>query len=364
MNSIKKVFRLVVINIVIFSVAIFIVAELAALAINVYTKPTDDVDLPNYKNIPWAKTYHREYKESHEFEYKDFVIWRRKPYSGETVNVGSDGRRLSYQPENPETDTVYAFFGGSTMWGNGGRDEDTIPSIFAKMNRVNVQNNGEGAYVARQSLARLTNNYILEKEARKKVVIFYDGVNDVVQRCWRESTGINTYHVKDYQEKIAGTYTFWIFDFRPVISYFDELLQDFAKLSEQETSFNCAKSPERAREVARLLIETWQQARLLAEARGDAFVAILQPVPYLGSPNISHLPHIERDDLKHKPEYQAVYAEVRKLMKSYPGMNFIDLTDAYDGDEIYYYDFSHVSPNGHVVLVDRMSAAIRDFGLL
>jgi hypothetical protein len=249
------------------------------------------------------------------------------------------------------------------MWGDGNRDQDTIPSVFARKNRVLVQNNGEGAYVARQSLARLMNNYILDQDQRKKVIVFYDGTNDVVQRCWRQSYGINTYHVQDYIDRIAGTYRVWLFDFSPVVEYFEDLLDDFGKLSVRETAFNCAESPGRAREVARILVETWEQARMLAEAHGDSFVSILQPVPYIGSPNLGHLPHIEQDWLLHGPEYRAVYAEVKSIAGNYPELNFIDLTDAYDGDEYYYIDFAHVSPNAHEVLVERLSAAMRDLGV-
>jgi len=365
MNLIRKIIKVAVINLAVFVVALIIVAELAAFAINAYTSDTpEESGLPNYNNSPWVTTFYREYKKSFKVEYRDYVVWRRKPFSGETINVGSDGRRLSYQPGSPVSDTVFAFYGGSTMWGDGNRDQDTIPSVFARQNRVNVRNNGEGGYIARQSLAWLVNEYILEKDAEKKVVIFYDGVNDVLQRCWRENSGIGTYHEKENGEKIAGAYNVWIFNFRPIKEYIDDLREDLGKLSVPQTAFDCAASPDRAREVARTLIETWRQARLLAEGHGDVFVAVLQPVAYVGSPNISHLPDVVRDRSMRAPEYRAVYAEIRSMVRDYPGLHFLDMTDAYDGEDYYYVDYCHVGPNAHEVLVKKLSAAIRNFGIL
>jgi len=365
MNLIRKIIKVAVINLAVFVGVMILAAELSAFLINAYTSDrSEESGLPNYRGAPWVTTFYKEYKKSFEVEYRDYFVWRRKPFSGETVNVGSDGRRLSYQPESPVTATVFAFYGGSTMWGDGNRDQDTIPSVFARQNQVAVRNNGEGGYIARQSLAWLVNEYILEKDAGRKVVIFYDGVNDVVQMCWRENSGISTYHEKENQEKIAGAYNFWIFNFRPVKDYIDDLREDLGKLSAPKTAFNCAESADRAREVARTLIETWSQARFLAEAHGDAFVAVLQPVAYVGSPNLSHLPDVTKDRLMHAPEYRAVYSEIRSMVRDYPGLHFLDLTDAYDGDEYYYVDYCHVSPNAHEVLVKKLSAAIRKLGIL
>lgn len=365
MKAIARILKVVIINLAIFVVGVIVVAEIAAYLVKIYASDVpENTELPNYDDMPWVTTFFREYKDTYDVEYRDYINWRREPYSGETINVGSDGRRQSYQPENPVTDTIFSFYGGSTMWGDGNRDEDTIPSVFARENQVSVVNNGEAGYIARQSLAWLVNEYILEKEAKRKVVIFYDGTNDVIQRCWRENSGLSTYHEKEHRKRIAGAYNLGILNLRPIKDYIDDLLDDFGKLSKPETAFSCAASPERAMEVARTLVETWEQARLLAEAHGDSFIAILQPVAYTGSPNLDHLPNIKRDRLGHGPEHLAVYAEVKSMVRNFPDLNFLDFTDAYDGDDYFYIDHCHVSPGAHEVLVNRLSEEIRKLGYL
>ena len=55
----------------------------------------------------------------------------------------------------------------------------------------------------------------------------------------------------------------------------------------------------------RNLASDWINARLIAEARGGKFVGVLQPVAYVGSPNISYLPDVEKDAMLR--QYDVVY---------------------------------------------------------
>ena len=82
MNLIKKIIKVAVINLAVFVGAMIIVAELAAFVINVYTSDRpQESGLPNYKNSPWVATFYKEYKKSFKVEYRDYVVWRRKPFS-------------------------------------------------------------------------------------------------------------------------------------------------------------------------------------------------------------------------------------------------------------------------------------------
>lgn len=74
--------------------------------------------------------------------------WRGRDRRTTYVNF-VDGRRVSYEPEDP-TVTVW-FFGGSTMFGDGQRDEHTIPSEVARLSEadglpIRVINFGVASY--------------------------------------------------------------------------------------------------------------------------------------------------------------------------------------------------------------------------
>jgi lysophospholipase L1-like esterase len=72
--------------------------------------------------------------------------------------------------------------GGSTMWGTGARDDETIPSIVAQVLTqehqlgVEVTNFGASAYVSTQEVIALLRE--LQRQNKPDLVVFYDGVND------------------------------------------------------------------------------------------------------------------------------------------------------------------------------------------
>jgi hypothetical protein len=89
--------------------------------------------LPNYENIEWAAKYFEESLELRA-EYRSYIGWRSLAYSGETINIDPQGRRITPQHEATERNSpVVVFLGGSAMWGIGSDDHNTIPALFAEM---------------------------------------------------------------------------------------------------------------------------------------------------------------------------------------------------------------------------------------
>jgi hypothetical protein len=101
--------------------------------------------LPNYANVTWAPQHFRKLKQA-KWDYRSFIGWRRRPFEGATISVGGPyGQRRTIDDGTNEAKTVY-FFGGSTMWGTGVRDDGTIPSQFAAAIGYRSENFGETAY--------------------------------------------------------------------------------------------------------------------------------------------------------------------------------------------------------------------------
>jgi hypothetical protein len=74
------------------------------------------------------------------------------------------------------------FFGGSTTWGSGVDDQNTIPAHFNALHpNYQVHNHGEAGFVSRQELARLVN--LVNQNAPMDLVGFYDGCNDAHHMC-------------------------------------------------------------------------------------------------------------------------------------------------------------------------------------
>src|SRR5262245_27465301 len=95
-------------------------------------------------------------------------------------NIVKGLRKTSNQEEHPKN-KIY-MFGGSSMWGTGSADRNTIPSLLQAQLRANEQryavfNYGFSTVVAHQQLSRLKTLDLKDGD----VVIFYDGWNDIWQ---------------------------------------------------------------------------------------------------------------------------------------------------------------------------------------
>lgn len=270
--------------------------------------------------------------------------------------------RLKVRLSQVWKDLRLGFLGGSTTWGTGLNDEYTYPSMFAIKTGYHVTNFGETGYSARQSLALLSNTYITntteEDQSRKRLVVFYDGVNDVAHLCRSEIQGLATNRQSQIQERLENSSDSYRLSIRAtfaqVIFFLSKVVDRLdSKSATDQTGYDCDLSPKKSKSIALSLVKTWEQASFLAKANGDEFVAILQPVAFIGKPSLSHLDLSAADSVGLKKQYEAVYPIIKQIA-SLASINFVDLTDIYDKCDYCYIDFAHVSPNAHEILVDRM----------
>jgi lysophospholipase L1-like esterase len=153
-----------------------------------FLRPTqEDADprasSPFYRSEPWAAQYWHEFLLSRRMRYHAFVLHRRAPFKGETINIDQEGVRLTPGADcGPNAFKVFAF-GGSTMWGTGSPDWSTIPSYLQtgikklKNGPICVVNFGESAYVSTQSVIELMLQ--LQSGNIPDLTLFFDGVNDI-----------------------------------------------------------------------------------------------------------------------------------------------------------------------------------------
>ncbi len=336
---------------------------------SLFFKKTDGrANLSIYDNFDWSERYYAE-KRGLSTSYHDYISWRRNDYAGETINIVDGIRRSSttdaVQGGSAQDGREYWFFGGSTTWGTGVNDDNTYPSVFARRNRVPVKNFGESGYIARQSLALLQNQYITrESSARnvKRLIVFYDGVNEVMHRCRNEVEGLGSgREARIRSVLLTGNWSFYR-TFSQLSNYLDKTSRKIANLAgPQDSSFyDCVSDPARAKFIAESLVSTWRQARNAAQANGDEFIAILQPVAYIGSADVTYLNLANATRQELARQYEIVYPLIVDAAKA-SDIPFIDLTDVYDGCADCYIDFCHVGPQAHQLLVERM---IREFAKL
>ncbi|WP_342734263.1 SGNH/GDSL hydrolase family protein [Bradyrhizobium sp. B117] len=151
-----------------------------------------------YANADLAEGYFKELIDATDWPlpWASYTQSREADYTGEFINV-NEGTRRTWNSEaineSKSTKLKIFFFGGSTVWGFGSRDDFTIPSHVAKKLAENgidaeVTNYGVFADVATQSLIRL----ILELRKRNApdLVVFYGGLNEAASACYEGKPGV------------------------------------------------------------------------------------------------------------------------------------------------------------------------------
>lgn len=147
------------------------------------------VDGYAHEHEPFAKELFSELiKTNHTYDL--FLGVRNRSVKGNYVNV-VDGVRKSLRPANPRY--VIWFFGGSTMFGIGQRDDHTIPSEVVRAAAadgiaVDAVNFGVSGDVRWQEDLRFA-EALASDRPRPDLVVFYDGWNDASLGTWRQRIG-------------------------------------------------------------------------------------------------------------------------------------------------------------------------------
>lgn len=110
-----------------------------------------------------------------------YLGYRLDALSRRYTNV-VDGARVSYEPTTPGGALTVWFFGGSALFGDGQRDEHTIPSEFARIAEeqgipVEVRNYGRPGIAMWQELELY--EQLVGTGDKPDLVVFYDGFNDL-----------------------------------------------------------------------------------------------------------------------------------------------------------------------------------------
>ncbi len=320
-------------------------------------------ELPNYKDIDWAKTHFRELHKL-PLDYRSYVGWRRRSYSGETININEDGTRYTPQPEQVNDNSRLAvFLGGSTMWGSGANDENTIPALFSEISggRYRTKNLGESDYRSFQSYNFL--QIQVNRGMNPDIIISYEGVNERwgLINAFEVSSNSREKQINTALESRGGDLSLMSYLFDPVISFIMMVKEKISRQTEQYTDISYYDlKPERVEKTARRLLDSWLAQKALAEKESSLFVCALHPTAGMGNP---YLEHIELDPYWIKP-YHHLYPKILQLLQTpqYRELlpHFIDLTDVFDSDEKIYIDSFHVSPNGNKILAEKLYEQVKN----
>lgn len=276
----------------------------------------------------WWHQFCDEYDRASELRWSPYVYWRRAPFAGEVINVDDNGRRRTWNPDETAGVPRIWTFGGSTMWGEGARDDFTIASLLSKdLNDAGVvahcENFGEKGYVSTQSLLAL---YLeLRKGNVPDVAVFYEGFNDVWSAFQNELSGYTI------QERRRGL------DYRPPVE--DAVLIE---------------------ELAAVYLENVRLLRTLADHYDFEVLCYLQPVSVVDKP----LTDAERRTIEKYAQRLSIPPELREFVRAAyrrirAGMSpetMQDLSSIFGSTETdLYIDICHITEEGNEVVAERIA---------
>jgi lysophospholipase L1-like esterase len=146
------------------------------------TRPDRAAGADAYGGANWSVSYFDEFHRAVRVDWKPYVEWWQRPFSGAYVTLDERGlRRTPGEKANDRAIRILCF-GGSTMMGMGARDEHTIPAVLARRltelgHCVSVTNYGQLGHNSTQEA--ITLQQLLKAGQRIDIAVFYDGINEM-----------------------------------------------------------------------------------------------------------------------------------------------------------------------------------------
>ena len=294
---------------------------------------------------------------SRPYVFENYTHFKERPYTGKYVNVDRQGFRKSINqapwPPDREKYFVIFMFGGSTAFGYGVPDDQTIASHLQECfptggskKVVALYNFGRGHYYSTQE--RILFEQLVATHHLPDIALFIDGLNEFFY-YGNEGTAVSA----SFEKYLAGDITkLWLKDLKKrsqVIQTFRELRKavkgalfkgDLTKQKERYKQLN--------RSTLARCIERYTVNKKMIEAISSSFdtksIFVWQPVPTYQY-NLELHPFAKADFGRHG--YSAFgYPLMMEYVQKHPlGENFLRCAHIQEGaHEPLYVDIAHYSP--------------------
>jgi len=321
-----------------------------------------------YQDKTWTSDYFKEFNSCNQERWQPYVYWRRKPFTGEYININESGLRKTIYEKDPyvevQPEMKIFLFGGSTMWGSGVRDQYTIPSILGSelsKNEINVEvtNFGESGYVSTQEVVEL--ELQLQQGNIPDVVIFYDGVNDVFSAYQQATAGIpqNEYNRKKEFNALKSKK-------KSMLVFFESLktlntMRFITQLTQKDSIIPVSYTEKELNNLSKEVVSIYNEniKMVYALARIYDFKAVFYWQPTIFNKltlseyetkqvaSVSYLKDFTRKT-NQRLEHREIHIEE---------LDFYDISDIFmKVSEPVFIDYCHVSEYGNTILAKRMAA--------
>ncbi len=290
--------------------------------------------------------------------FEPYTHFMEAPFEGRYVNVTEAGyRKVADQgPWPPQKENFNVFvFGGSTTFGYGIADEETIPSALqqrlanSSKKRICVYNFGRAHYYSSQE--RILFGNFLAVGVAPDVAVFIDGLNDF-------------YYQKDmpdysFELRFAMNQSFPENRRLPAETIWAQLVRRAAPASRL-----LLLDPETANSVCQRYLRNRRMIEGMANANGIKTVFVWQPVPTYKF-DLKFHPFTGKDFGRHQLVGEGYKYMAQCRQTNAPATNELWLADMQENaQEPLYVDAVHYSPKMCGLIADEIARAMRERSII
>ncbi|WP_299887550.1 SGNH/GDSL hydrolase family protein [uncultured Lacinutrix sp.] len=314
------------------------------------------------------KEIHRELREQ-DMMWEPYLHYRFKSMNGKHNTIYENGRRKTVNPSLKDSATALKIFcfGGSTMYSSGARDEHTIPSELSKLIRTSFPNqNVEITNFGCHGYTRATENIQLQHELIKNnipdIVIFYDGVNEVISGHQNNEAGAPTNAYNRRKEfKIAHSYKK-----RIALMVYSSNLYRFTTTLQRKLLTKSAykqlgpRSDTLAIDIADTYIGLVKISKSFENDYNFKVFNFMQPNIY-SKKNLSEYEQGAYESQQYYENlYRLSYERVRNDSLMIKDNTFVDISNVFDtAKQTIYFDFCHTGELGNQLVAKRIFEYIK-----
>jgi lysophospholipase L1-like esterase len=253
--------------------------------------------------------------------------------------------------ENNFTKSIHVF-GGSTVWGTGATDANTIPSLIQNeflLKNYRVINYGMTSVVAQQETNILLKN--ISEIKKGDIVIFYDGGNDFWNSVMQGNIGgtIIGFNQKNKFQLFLFEIRNWLYrNSRTYVALSD--IKNGRKKS-RECLINFEEASKRVSTSAKFYANSINNARKLTEERGAYFLHFFQPTLFDTQKSTLYESELYNQNpcysiaQKLKPEFNSIFLNISK--------SSVDLSSIFTNKDLLW-DYIHTSSKGNKEAVNKI----------
>jgi hypothetical protein len=294
--------------------------------------------------------------------YFPFVEYVEKPRQGKFVNVSEQGTRCHYPDRSLCTASggpkEIWVFGGSTTFGYGAKDAETIPAYLSeRFSAYKVVNFGAASYYS--TLERIRFENLLTQYPPPAAVVFIDGLNDFYYYQVPDKTMVSDAYALILDKDSGSNSPSWAETLlasikkQPLYRLFEE------KFGTSKRIDASVASPEQLRRAISRLNVNHEIIEAIGDTLGISVMNVIQPIPLYGiGHKTSKVPQALLnfgDHVNSGAAYELMFSSGQS--SPYQRTRTLNLAN-YGNQEGMYVDTVHYSPKFNQSIADEIYGAL------